>query len=274
MPQQPDEKRFLVAMDVHSGRVLHTLWLTDVAVYVVPAGSPDEARGKAEASRMSGSDGMTFSSSDDPSEVARLQRILDAVMLTLQVECSDVDAMDWPPDLHPSDVISKHLVRAYQEKLKALEGEPSNEWIERRQAVLDRYNEALTVIADGARLQEVLPPDHPARQTDPAVQLAEAWRWALWALWPGRYKEPDQGGPKPANWTDSKTEPALAQRVAPLSEADLADLRAHMDRHGPTNPAPGSGIGHGWPWGVPENDLLVRRLLATIDLLGGRVLDR
>lgn len=49
----------------------------------------------------------------------------------------------------------------------------------------------------------------------------------------------------------------------PLSDAELDGLRRHMAE---TAPAPGSGRGHGWPWGSSGNDELVRRLLATVDV--------
>ncbi len=50
----------------------------------------------------------------------------------------------------------------------------------------------------------------------------------------------------------------------PLSDYELADLRRHMAEPGK---AEGSGRGHGWPWGNPATDDLVRRLLATIGAL-------
>lgn len=56
---------------------------------------------------------------EDAIRVVAAARILDEVHRTLRLECAEVDANDWPDDLHPGDVIEKHLVRAYRAMLEA-----------------------------------------------------------------------------------------------------------------------------------------------------------
>lgn len=48
----------------------------------------------------------------------------------------------------------------------------------------------------------------------------------------------------------------------PMSDTEVDELAGYLAS---VERAPGSGIGHLWPWGVPRNDELVRRLVATIE---------
>jgi hypothetical protein len=50
-------------------------------------------------------------------EVERLKKVLNEVRQTLRIECADIDANDWPDDLHPADVIEKYLCRTYRRAL-------------------------------------------------------------------------------------------------------------------------------------------------------------
>lgn len=53
-------------------------------------------------------------------ENGRLKLIQDAVLLVLRTECRELDANDWPVDLHPADVIEKYLVRGWRDENERL----------------------------------------------------------------------------------------------------------------------------------------------------------
>jgi hypothetical protein len=65
-----------------------------------------------------------------------------------------------------------------------------------------------------------------------------------------------------AEAAEENEEAPSALVATPLSDDEVSGLSAYLSI---AETAPGSGVGHLWPWGVPENDALVRRLVATIE---------
>lgn len=53
-------------------------------------------------------------------EVSRLNLILDSVRRTLRVACADLGDNEWLDNLHPSDVIEKHLARPARSEVERL----------------------------------------------------------------------------------------------------------------------------------------------------------
>lgn len=56
-------------------------------------------------------------------EVERLNGIMVDVRRQLRIECEDLGDQDWNDDLHPSDVIEKHLARPARRRIEMLEDE-------------------------------------------------------------------------------------------------------------------------------------------------------
>jgi hypothetical protein len=56
-------------------------------------------------------------------ELERARQYEKDIRAALRIECSDIDANDWPDDLHMADVIEKHLCRKYHWMVEQAEAE-------------------------------------------------------------------------------------------------------------------------------------------------------